>query len=484
MPKPIQTKMKSSHVPVGRKTLARFITLGAIALSASLQAGSPAITPAPESSTSTCALGDWWHGKYASGNWFGVRDTLESHGITPFGGWKGTFYGITGGGIDSPRGAFDEQIELGLKLDFEKMFGITGLSAQGSVRWRDGRNPNNYVGASPWMNPSSYQLGQQWRLMPFYLMWESRDLLPVKDMVTIAGGWMDPYYFFAMQPDSKLFQNNAITQTKGIGANIPFNGTYAAWGGHIKVKPTDWSYLQSGLYMAIPQATTMSNHGLDLAGYAPAPKTNGLYAISEVGVTPKLGAAKLPGKYAMGGYYWGLENKSYFKETYDGKYGFYWQADQMLFREPSPAVEPAPLAKGATDGKSFKEVKEPVAPAKLSDQGLYFFGFINYSPEYNNSLPFYFHTGLVYKGLIPGRDLDQLGVAFGLGNYSYDKLLAEENAGKTIHQTNEAVVEVDYRVQVSKFLYVQPFWQYLIRPSGTGMIENANIFGLHMGVTF
>jgi carbohydrate-selective porin OprB len=467
---------------IWRKSLAHGLATAALAASP-LLAG-PA--PAPETSTpASSPLATWWNGKYASGNWFGMRDTLASHGITPFGGWEGTFYGITGGGLDSPRGAFDEQIVLGLKLDFEKMFGITGLTAQGSARWRDGRNPDNYVGASPWINPSSYQVGTQWRLMPFYLMWESRDLLPVKDMITISGGWTDPYYFFALQPESKLFQNNAITQTKGLGANFAFNGTYAAWGGHIKVKPTTWSYAQAGLYMAIPDATTMSNHGLDLAGYAQDPNKNGLYFISETGITPKLGSSKLPGKYAMGAYYWGLENKSYFKETYDGKYGFYWQADQMLFREPSKAAEemPAPLAKGASDGKSFKEVA-PSKPAEPSEQGLYAFSFFEYAPKYDNLLPFYFHTGLVYKGLIPGRDKDQLGVAFGLGNYSYYKILAEEDAGKTIHQTNEAVVEADYRVQVNKFLFVQPFWQYIIRPSGTGMINNANIFGLHMGVTF
>jgi carbohydrate-selective porin OprB len=446
----------------------------ALGLAATLCAGAQA--------QSDSAMAKWWNGKYASGDWFGARTTLENHGIIASGSWQGTFYGITGGGLDSPRGAFDEQILLGLKLDFEKMLGITGLSAQGSVRWRDGRNPNNYVGASPWINPSWYQLGQQWRLMPFFLTWESRDLLPVKDMITISGGWTNPYYAFAQQPESKLFVNNAINQTKGLGANIPFNGTYAGWGGHLKVKPTTWSYAQAGLYMAIPNATTMSNHGLDLAGYEPDPSLNGLYFISEAGVTPKIGG--LPGKYAMGAYYWGLENTSYFKETYDGKYGFYWQADQMLFREASP--EPAPLAKGPSDGKSFKEVKDvvPSKPAEPNEQGLYSFTFLEYAPKYNNLLPFYFHTGLVYKGLIPGRDKDQLGIAFGLGNYSYYKLLAEEDAGKSIHQTNEAVIEADYRVQVSKFLYVQPFWQYIIRPSGTGMIENANLFGLHMGVTF
>jgi carbohydrate-selective porin OprB len=467
-----------------RKAVGRSFAGGALALAAlgSVQAG-PAPAPAPETTTTTSesSLSDWWNGKYASGNWFGVRDTLASHGIEPFGSWVGTFYGITGGGLHSPHGAFDEQIILGLKLDFEKMLGITGLTAQGSARWRDGRDPNDYVGASPWINPSSYQVGVQWRLMPFYLMWESRDLLPVKDMVTIEGGWTDPYYFFAIQPDSKLFQNNAITQTKGLGANFPFNGTYASWGGHIKVKPTTWSYVQAGLYTAIPSATTTSNHGLDLAGYAQDPSKNGLYFISEVGVTPTI--AGLPGKYAMGGYYWGLENKSFYKQTYDGKYGFYWQADQMLFREPSKAAETTTYSK-ESDGKSFKEVKEPAAAAKPSTQGLYGFAFLTYAPSYDNVLPFYFQTGLVYKGLIPGRDNDQLGVAFGLGSYSFDKLQAEEDAGKTVHQTNEGVVEVDYRVQMAKFVYVQPFWQYIIRPSATGLINNANILGVNMGVTF
>jgi len=46
-------------------------------------------------------------------------------------------------------------------------------------------------------------------------------------------------------------------------------------------------------------------------------------------------SAKLPGKYVFGGYYWGLENTSLNDVSYPGKFGFYWQAAQMLWREPS-----------------------------------------------------------------------------------------------------------------------------------------------------
>lgn len=428
---------------------------------------------------------EWWDGKYASGNWLRLRDTLEEHGAVFTGNWKGTFYGIVDGGIRQ-RGAFDEELHFHLKADFEKMLGLTGLSAYGSVRWRDGENPIFYAGTSSAFNPSNTQVGKQWRFMPLYLTWESRDLLPVKDMITLSGGWTNPYFAFIQQPESRLFVNNAIHQTKGlVNSGFPWSGAYNTWGGHIKIKPAEWYYAQAGLYMAIPGALSTANHGLYFEGAHP-PSSNGLYFIGETGFTPKFSGSKLPGKYAFGGIYFGLENKSFFGETYDGRYALYWQADQMLFREPSKAPESS--GKSSFDGKGAaagKEVKEAVQTApKLGDQGLYFFSFFSFAPKYDNAMPFYFHTGLVYKGLVPSRDSDQLGVAFGYGNYSYYKILSENDRGVSVHQTYEAVLEFDYRLQLAKFAYVQPFLQYLIRPNGTGLVENATVLGLQMGVVF
>jgi porin len=278
--------------------------------------------------------------------------------------------------------------------------------------------------------------------------------------------------------------NNAIHQTKGlVNSGFPWSGSYNTWGGHLKVKPAEWAYTQAGMYMAIPNALSTANHGLYFEGAQPS-DLNGLYVIGEAGVTPKLGASQLPGKYAMGGIFFGVENKSFNGTANDGRYTLYWQADQMLFREPSPAPELA--GKGPSDGKSVaaeKSFKEPAAPAKPSDQGLSFFSFFSFAPKYNNAMPFYFHTGLVYKGLIPTRDKDQLGVAFAYGNYSYAKLQADEAAGRP-QQTFEAVLELDYRVQLNAFTYVQPYLQYIMRPNGAGAVANATILGLQMGVTF
>lgn len=423
---------------------------------------------------------EWWGGPSVTGTWFGVRDVLSDHGLSFGGNWKGTFYGNVAGGLR--RGsAFDEELHFYSKVDFEKMAGIPGLGAYASARWRDGDNINQDVGASAAFNPTAYQVGKQWRFQQAYLTWESRNLLFRENFLSLSGGWQNPYFFFAQQPESKLFNNNAITQTKGIGANIPFNGSYGAWGGMVKLQPTAWSYLQGGLYAAVPNATNTANHGLYFA-LAEPPSSNGLYFLTEAGVTPKISG--LPGKYAFGTYYWGIENASFFGASYDQKFGFYWQADQMLFREPSsdrPAHGKEPSDGKSVEGKDFKEPAAALAPSK---QGLYFFSFLNYAPNYDNTLPFYFHSGLVYRGLIPSRDDDQLGVAFAYGQYSYNQILARREAGREIQQTYEAVLEFDYRVQLNKFAYFQPTLQYLIRPGGTGLAQNATVLGVHMGVTF
>ena len=44
-----------------------------------------------------------------------------------------------------------------------------------------------------------------------------------------------------------------------------------------------------------------------------------------------------------------------------------------------------------------------------------------------------------------------------------------------LHQTYEAVLELDYRPQLAKFAYVQPFLKYLTRPNGTGLVQNARM---------
>lgn len=454
------------------------------------QAGQTSVSETT-SEDSPSFLEAWWNGKYATGNWFGVRDTLADHGVVFGIEWKANFLGIVDGGLEQ-RGGFDQEWKFRGTIDVAKLTGIDavqGLTLFSDVRYRDGDGVNKYSGTSSTFAPSTFQGGKQWRFQNVYLTYTTPELFGIKEFLTLSGGWQNPADIFIKQPESKFFVNNTFTSARGIGANgIPWGGSYSAWGGYAKVKPAEWAYVQSGLYLAAPNGTNTRNHGLYFQGYGPDPSLNGLYWLTEAGLTPKIGASKLPGRYAAGFLYWGVENSSYYGTNHDQRVLFYWQADQMLFREPSGEA-PAPLAKGPSDGKSvadgksFKNVSTGSKP-KLSDQGLYFFSLTNFAPAYNNPLPFYFQTGLIYKGLIPTRDADQLGIAFGYGNYSFDKIQSEENNGVGVHQTYEAVLEVDYRVQLTQFAYIQPLVQYIIRPNGTGLVHNDTILGFQMGVNF
>ncbi|MGH8046027.1 MAG: carbohydrate porin, partial [Chthoniobacterales bacterium] len=419
------------------KKLTSLAALLAFAIATAAHAG-PA-QPTDVTVTEESKFQEWWNGRQFTGDWFGLRDTLEDYGLTFSGKYYGAFFGVIKGGGAKSRGFWDQGLQFGAEQNFGKLFNVdmlSGVKGFGIVRWRDSRadaDPNSYVQANSTFNPSNWISGTQWRILNFGLEIGSDDHLSVKDMIVLRGGWLQPQTEFIDQPLSKLFLNNAVNSAKGIGGNIPFSSSFSTWGGTLKVKPVDVWYLKGGLFMAYPQATASSNHGLAMAGYAPDPSQNGLFAIGETGITPKIGPAELPGKYAFGGYYWGLENTSFYGQNYDGQWGLYWQADQMLFREASPA--PEPLGKGPSDGKAItsigKNFKEPVPMVKpaLSEQGLYTFNLITFAPKYDNTFPFYFQSGLVYKGLLPGREKDQALISIGFGSYSFDQIESKEDAG-------------------------------------------------------
>lgn len=439
------------------------------------------------------SFSDWWNGKEMTGNWFGVRDTLKDRGLTFKGKYEGIFFGV----VDSQRGArgfYDQEVAFSSELDLAKFTGIEaleGLTAFGGVRWRDSRansNPNSFVQASSLFQPSNNQSGTQWRLTSFGLEYSTPEMFGVENFFTVRGGWLQPQKEFIDQPLSKLFVNNAIESSKGVGGNIPFSSSYSTWGGTLEIKPTKQSYAKAGLFMAYPESTASGNHGIAFEGFAQDPSRNGLLAMVEAGITPKLGASELPGKYAMGGYYYGQQRNS-FNGTYNyGQYGFYWQADQMLFRESSPAPEPVVYEKGAgknvvSTGKNFKEPVVAEKP-KLSKQGLYTFNLVSFAPKYNNLYPFYFQSGLVYEGLIPGRDKDRSMFAIAFGQYSFENIQNLQGRGRVNQPNYSIVLEWDYRMQLGGFTHVQPFCQYIIQPNGTNAVKNATILGVAWGVNF
>ena len=387
----------------------------------------------------------WWNGKQMTGDWFGARTVLDDNGLKLDGRWRGIYFGI----LDSESGsgnAFSQELVFTGQLDLAKALrwdGIKGLALFGEARWRDQgpeANPNNYVDADGLFNPSRYTGGAGWRLMTAGLRYTAPEFLGVKKGLVVAGGWIQPQKEFVEQPLARLFANNAMASAEGLGGNIPFSSSFSTWGGMIEVKPSERSYVQTGLFMSFPNPTDPANYGVKFGGHGD-PGQNGLFFMGETGITPEIGPGKLPGKYAFGAYVYGENN-----EEYGGnKSGYYWQADQMIWRE---------------DG----------------EQGLRMFSLFVFAPRYNNDFSFYMHGGLSYEGIVPGRPKDQLLAGVAMGNYG--AAMAEDG----VQPTQTVLMEAAYRIRLSGWSFVQPFAQYISRPDGFADVGNAAILGVSLGV--
>ena len=406
-----------------------------------------ALCAAASAESADARFESWWNGKNVSGDWFGARETLADNGLTLGGRWRGIYYGILASENGSGN-AFPQEVVFSAQLNFAKALrweAIEGLAAFGEARWREPgsrANPNNIVDADSLFNPSRYSGGVGWRMMEFGLRYRTPELFGAEDFLALEGGWLRPQQRFIIQPIAQLFANNAMTSSKGLGGNIPFSSSFSTWGGTLEVKPVGWQYTKVGLFMSYPNPTDPANNGLMFRGNSD-PAQNGLFFIGETGVTPELGAEKLPGRYAFGGYVYGENNA----EFGGNKSGFYWQADQMIWRE---------------DG----------------DQGLRMFSLFSFAPRYNNDFSFYMHGGLSYEGLVPGRPRDQLITGVAVGNYG----AAMEEDG--VQPTQTVLMEAGYRIRFSGWGFVQPFAQYISRPDGFADVANAAVLGVSLGVDF
>ena len=138
----------------------------------------------------------------------------------------------------------------------------------------------------------------------------------------------------------------------------------------------------------------------------------------------------------------------------------------MLFR----SLDSAPMV----DDKG-----KQTAAASSTNKGLGAFTHIGLSPRNSSFINFYIDGGLTYKGVIPTRDHDVLGVAVAYGHLSDNP---QDNEGNS-NPGYEIVLEATYQIELTPWLSLQPDLQYVIHPSGTD-ISNALVLGARATLSF
>ena len=443
-----------------------------------------------DSETDQGPLTKWLECDRMLDNCGGPRVWLEDHGVDFFGGYTAEVWGNTTGGLK--RGTvYTGLLDFGANLDFDKMLGWKGASFSTTWLWLSGRDASedlvgNNLTISSIAGYNTIRMMELWFQQEFW----QRDGGPAGLSLRLGQLTADSEFFISDY--GATFINGTFGWPAIMGMNVPNGGPsypLGAPGVRVAISPTDWFTFQSAVFQGDVFPQEVNNVGFRWR----LNQQQGYFWINEAQVRWNHAdeATGLPGQLKVGAWFDSASNIPLANgsgETW-GDSGYYAIVDQMLFRESAPAASTPVTSKDAkavvptTDGKSTaKSFKEPVKLEK-SNQGLGWFGRVSFAPQDRNTIGFYFDTGLVYTGLIPGRDDDVAGISLGYADYTNDVAQGLFNEGSR-QVGYEAVIEATYDAQITKWLHVQPDLQYVIRPGGTGDLGNALVLGGRVSVTF
>jgi porin len=366
-----------------------------------------------------------------------------------------------------------------LSIDLQKAVGWEGASFKSSWLWLYGSNlSTKYIGnaltASSVAGTPAFRADELWLQQNF-----------LHDAISLRAGLLALDTEFMSSDTASMFVNS----TFGVDfftMNMPNGGPaypMAMPGVRLAVQPSSWLTLRTAFTQANPFTQQQNLHGFDW-NFGPV---GGLLAINEAVATwnkdPQ--SKGLPGT-AKAGFWFQNAQEPLIAGRTPSAYtsGFYGIIDQQLYVVPDKPAASSPSA--SSSGKNCVDPgkdPQPAAPTcSCSGKGLSSFIRLNFTPQSGNQTSFYSDAGLAYTGLIPGRDADKLGVAFGYAKASSQVVSAAAASGQPA--SFEAVAEFSYAIQLSQAISLQPDLQYILRPGGTQQYGNALVVGARAVVNF
>ena len=427
-----------------------------------------------------------WDRSNLFGTLGGLRPALAGRGVT-FGLTETSeVFGNPAGGVRQAA-IYEGVTSFGVGLDLEKLAGLPGGVLNVTGYQVHGRGLSFNALGNDLNTVSSLEAPRGTYL---FELWYEQQLFD--KALAVRVGQLAADQEFMVSQYAGLFLNHTFGWSTLPSTDLPTSGPsypFATPGVRVRYAPREDVSLLLGVFngdpagsptpgQPLPQQRNPSGTAFRLG--------DGVFAIVEVryGINGSPDAKGLPGTYKLGAYYDSQpftdlrhtasgESLAGLPATATGKarrnnLGFYGVADQLLFREPG-----------------------------TKDQGLGAFVRVMGAPGDRNLVNFYLDAGLTYKGLVPGRDGDTLGLAVGFARVSdtaskLDSDIALSQGGGYPVRRHETVLELTYQAQVAPWLQVQPTAQYVFNPLG-GVPDPANpahrlrdalVLGLRAGVTF
>jgi porin len=402
-------------------------------------------------------LGDWWGGRTAADK-LGIRWALS---------YTGELLGNATGGFD--QGVIAEGLlKAVVDVDFDKLAGWPGSQFHVSGLYPHGDSLSERCLGDLYIL-SSIDAPDSPRL---FELWLQQDLWD--HTVSLRAGQLAADEEFAGTEYGCLFINGTCGWPAFVALNVPSPAyPVAAPGARLAINlGKSWSW-QTAVYDGSPDP-------LDASGRSTNPngtrfRLNGAALVmAELShrwnQAPESG---LPGFVKLGSWW----HSDHFDDLH-------WDTTGLSLADPaSSQVAASHSGNWGVYAAGQQQLWREHRVADANEQGLGVFGRTGWTPSDRNLLQFYWESGLNYRGLIPGRNQDQCGVAVVYGAIS-DALRELRRENNSANQTAkslpdyEMVLEAAYRVTLRPGWSLQPSIEYLMHPGGSAARGNALVLGL------
>lgn len=406
-------------------------------------------------------------GDHLTGNWAGMRPKLAEKGlefnISYLANLAGNPFGGKGQGTTTTN-----SVNLGFSLDLgalTNMSALAGWKLNNTWVWRTGESlTKNFID-----NQFNVQqnFGAQTIKLQALNISKSQNLLDDALIASMKTGRFAAGDDFMQKSIYGLYMNNAIDGNPvGVFNQTKWSAypgsTWAAMG---ELRTCEGQYFRSGIYQINSDVQDSNDrHGMDFS----FEEGIGVNVNNEIGWDINHNdSGQSPGNVSFGvvsdWYDAPRVDDSGLTDPYNTS--FYWQADYMLWNMGQTRRD-GPTALHTAPGESYKTLR-----------GLTPWFVVQFDP-YDNlaTLPLFINGGVTFNAPLECRPDDALSFGGAWGGYS-DRLTGRERG------MSEMMFELNYKAQLTRFLFVQPVAEYIVNPKG-GEYPDALVLGMQLGMNF
>ncbi len=375
-----------------------------------------------------------------------ARASLAASGIRYGLNYTGEYYNVISGGA-SRGSSYNGLVETYVDIDLEKLVGWKGAVIHANAFYVHGIGPTTQTGSI--FAVSNLEGLETVRLDE---LWFEQSLLDDKLKVKLGAIAADTEFF--VSDTAAAFLNGTFGWAGIVASNMVQGGPaypLTSMGARVAYTPNDKLTILAAVFNGSPadpfaeDAQSSNRHGTDFRfGDGALMIIEGAYKYN-VGLegTIKLGGWKQFN--APDGFYSNFSTGA----AVNSDYGLYAIVDQQIWK----------------NGDS---------------QSVSVFGRVSGSPENISPMNFYFDTGILFTGFVPGRAKDTFGAAFGYGQVSPDRVATDPTALRSY----ESVLEINYATELRQGVSLIPDFQYFWNPGATTEVDNAAVFGARLKVNY